>query len=146
MFMDSVSCGMLNGMGKQISILKHSLADSLGRILLIVMLVPRFGNNALLFIIILSNIFTCFLSTGDVHKMAKIHFSLSERILKHSLSAVVTWFVADSLIVKHLSGAVPGVIWGILILAIIYFSISFLLNSRWREDFDWIKDRMLFDT
>ncbi len=58
MLMDSISCGILNGLGEQASLLRYSLSDSALRLLLIWMLVPRLGMGALLGIIAVSNIFT----------------------------------------------------------------------------------------
>ncbi len=66
MFLDSLSCSVLNGMGKQFSLLCYSLADSLLRLVGISVFVSRFGMNALEGIVIFSNLFTCFLTVRKV--------------------------------------------------------------------------------
>ncbi len=76
MFMDSVSCGMLNGMGKQTSLLVFSLTDSALRLGLSYILIPRFGLNALFFIIIISNLYTAFNTTFTTIRSAKMHLGV----------------------------------------------------------------------
>ncbi len=62
MFLDSLSCSILNGMGKQFSMLCYSLSDSLLRLVGISVFVSRFGMNAMEGIVVFSNFFTCFLT------------------------------------------------------------------------------------
>ncbi len=66
MFLDSLSCSILNGMGKQVSLLCYSLLDSVLRLVEIFFIVSWFGMSAMIGIIFLSNIFTCFLTVKKV--------------------------------------------------------------------------------
>ncbi len=68
MFADSISFGILNGMGKQLKLLKYNILDSSLRLIIICFLVPKYGINALINMFILSNIFTCILSARQVAK------------------------------------------------------------------------------
>ncbi|MBQ2614935.1 MAG: oligosaccharide flippase family protein [Clostridia bacterium] len=81
MVLDTLSCAMLNGMGKQFFLLGYSVSDSLLRLAAIWLLVPRFGMTALVWVIAGSNLFTCALSIyqvkkncGDVALPRKIRF------------------------------------------------------------------------
>lgn len=66
MFMDSLSCAILNGLGSQFSMLCYSLSDSLIRLSGIYLFVPHFGMGAMLGIVMFSNIFTCTLTMRKV--------------------------------------------------------------------------------
>lgn len=66
MYLDSVATGMLKGLGEQVNSLLFAVADSVVRILLIWLLLPRYGLTGFLFVMVVSNLLTCFLSTGQV--------------------------------------------------------------------------------
>ena len=68
MFADSLSCAILNGLGKQFSMMAYSITDCALRLISIILFVPHFGINALIFIIVFSNIFTCLLTVAKVFK------------------------------------------------------------------------------
>lgn len=66
MFLDSLSCAVLNGLGKQVLLLGYNVCDSLLRLGAIFLLVPVYGMSALLWVIAFSNLFTCALTVGSV--------------------------------------------------------------------------------
>lgn len=63
MYLDSVATGMLKGINEQVHSLWYSVADSAVRIALIWLLLPRFGITGFLFVMVVSNLLTCLLST-----------------------------------------------------------------------------------
>ncbi len=63
MYLDSVATGMLKGIDEQVSSLWYSVADSAVRITLIWLLLPRSGISGFLFVMLVSNLLTCILST-----------------------------------------------------------------------------------
>lgn len=63
MYLDSIATGMLKGLGEQVSSLWHSVADSAVRISLIIWFLPRYGITGFLFVMVVSNLLTSFLST-----------------------------------------------------------------------------------
>ncbi len=71
MVTDSLSCAILNGLGKQLPLLVYSISDSMLRLGLIYLLVPRYGMSALYAVIALSNLFTCALSLHTVRRFCK---------------------------------------------------------------------------
>ena len=62
MYAESVADGLLKGLGQQISTLKVHVIDSAVRIVLILLLVPRFGIAGFLFVMIVSNLLSSFLN------------------------------------------------------------------------------------
>lgn len=66
MFMDSLSCSILNGLGKQLRLLLFSLLDFTLRLSVIYFAMPRYGTSAFAAMTAASNIFTCMLSLSGV--------------------------------------------------------------------------------
>ena len=63
MYMDSVASGMLKGLGEQVHALWYGVADSVVRIGLIIVLLPRWGITGFLFVMLMSNLLTACLNT-----------------------------------------------------------------------------------
>lgn len=61
-YLDSISDGILKGLDQQIFTFRNSIIDSVFRIVLIVLAVPKAGINGFLGIMYLSNVFTCSLN------------------------------------------------------------------------------------
>lgn len=71
MYMDSVCDGLLKGLDEQFSIFRNSMLDSLIRIALIIVVLPRFGFEGFIGIMYLSNAFTCSLNLLRLKKVSK---------------------------------------------------------------------------
>lgn len=70
MYLDSAASGMLKGLGQQVHSLGYAVADSVVRILLIWLLLPHYGLCGFLFVMLVSNILTAFLSTWRLLKVS----------------------------------------------------------------------------
>lgn len=69
MYLESVADGVLKGLNQQNRSLLYSVADSALRIALILLLVPKTGLGGFLFVMLLSNFFTCSL---NVHRLCTV--------------------------------------------------------------------------
>lgn len=69
MYLDSAASGMLKGLGQQVHSLGYAVADSAVRIVLIWLLLPRYGLCGFLFVMLVSNVLTAFLST---HRLLEV--------------------------------------------------------------------------
>lgn len=147
MFLDSVSCGILNGLGKQSALLRFSLSDSALRLFLIAFLVPRMGANALFIVIAISNLFTASLTLGTAVKSTKTPFELSGWLLRHILSAFATFITVNSLSVffSYSKNNISTII-AIAFAAATYILYSSCLCKTLRSDISWLAGRMFFNT
>ncbi len=144
-FMDSVSCGILNGMGRQRTMLIYSLSDSIGRLAVIYLLVPIFGMKGFLFIIILSNIFTSTLTSRKVCEITRVRFGWADRVLKHVFCAFLAGAIAFCLNLQNAKTA-EEIVFGVLISAGLYVFSEILISPAVRNDFSWLRNRMFFNT
>lgn len=70
MYLDSVCDGLLKGLDEQFSIFRNSMLDSLGRLALIFLLLPRFGMYGFVGIMYVSNFFTCMMNLLRLKKIS----------------------------------------------------------------------------
>ena len=82
MYLDSVVSGMLKGLGQQVHSLWYSVADSAVRIVLIWLLLPRFGLVGFLFVMLVSNLLTCLLSTGRLLTVSRTPFQWGRWVVR----------------------------------------------------------------
>lgn len=87
MYLDSMATGMLKGLGQQVHSLWYSVADSAVRIALIWWLLPLFGLAGFLFVMLVSNLLTCILSTGRLLEVSRARMRWSRWVLRPALAA-----------------------------------------------------------
>ncbi len=123
MYLDSVATGMLKGINEQVHSLWYSVADSVVRITLIWLLLPRFGITGFLFVMLISNLLTCILST--------------HRLLVKSGTAMrwMQWMLCPTLIAVIVGGGWSALTqtlslpngWATLLAGIAFITVAYLL-------------------
>ncbi len=146
MFLDSVSCGILNGMGRQTALLVYSLSDSVLRLLLIYLLIPRMGIRALFFVIIISNIFTVYHTFGAVIRSARMKFGLSVWMLRHFFTAAACVVTLQSFytFVSHGETVLQTLV-AMAFTVCVYILYSSCLYKTLRQDMGWFMGRMFLN-
>ncbi len=123
MYLDSVATGMLKGINEQVHSLWYSVVDSVVRITLIWVLLPSFGIVGFLFVMLVSNLLTCILSTHRLLVKSGTKMQWMRWMMCPSLIAVITgggW----SAITQSLS--LPNN-WSTLLAGIAFISVAYLL-------------------
>ncbi|MGE4485995.1 MAG: polysaccharide biosynthesis C-terminal domain-containing protein [Oscillospiraceae bacterium] len=72
MYMDTVTDGMLRGLGQHMYSMKYNIIDALISAALVFVLVPRFAVAGYIFVLYFSEIFNFFLSIHRLHKVSPI--------------------------------------------------------------------------
>ncbi len=147
MFSDSVSCGILNGLGRQSALLVYSLSDSVLRLVLIYLIVPYMGIRALFFIIIISNIFTAYHTFSAVMRSAEMKFNLSAWMLSHFFTAAACLITLQSFYTFFAIGtSVYAVLTAMVFTVSVYILYSSCLYKTMRQDIVWFMGRMFLNT
>ena len=94
MYLESVVAGMLNGLDKQRSVFVYNVADSVLRIALIFIAVPRFGMAGFIGVTVISNIFTSLLCLIKLLRVAKVRFDLLDWVVRPLICALAAVTVA----------------------------------------------------
>ncbi len=131
MYAESIVDGILKGLNQQVSSLKYSIADSAIRIVLIVFVVPRWGMNGFLAIMVISNVLTSFLNTHRLLKVTGVKLQWGRWIVRPLFGAgaavVLTQAVTHLPLFLGVSGIVLTIS-GILCLCGIYCILLSLLG------------------
>ena len=89
MYLESVADGILKGLNQQTRSLLYSVADSGLRIALILLLVPKTGMGGFLFVMLLSNFFTCSLNVRRLCVVSDARIRWGKSVLTPALCAAV---------------------------------------------------------
>ncbi len=88
MYLDSISDGILKGLDRQVFAFKGALIDSLSRIVLIYIFVPRYSITAFIYIMYISNLLTFSLNVGKLLSVTGIKPRFFRIILLPILCAI----------------------------------------------------------
>lgn len=98
MYLDSVSDGLLKGLDEQIVTFRNSIFDSLGRLILILLILPFTELPGFIFIMYLSNIYTCFANLYRLVKVSKAKIKPFKWIMLPVFLASMLSFFAQSIL------------------------------------------------
>ncbi len=98
MYLDSVCDGILKGLDQQAFTFRNSVADSAIRIVLVWLLLPRFGIYGFIGIMYFSNLLTCTLNVGRLIKCADVQLDFIKTLLLPLLGALVISQGANALL------------------------------------------------
>lgn len=125
MYMDSVCDGLLKGLDEQFSIFRNSMLDSIIRIALIVVVLPRFGFEGFIAIMYLSNAFTSILNLFRLKKVSKAQINWFKWFFFPAVTALLLGTVF-SLVLDPLNlSAIPYTVIFSLSTALFYIIIVF---------------------
>ena len=82
MYMDTIADGLLKGLDRQGKALRNNTVDSVLRILLIVVTVPRFGMGGFLGVMVVSNVLVCGLNMGTLLNACRLRLPWWEWVLR----------------------------------------------------------------
>lgn len=143
MLADSISCGILNGLGMQSYLLLYNIADSILRLCMIFLLIPMFGLRALPFMIAFGNIFACFLSFRRVIKSVNTGSEPVLCFVRPAISAFLTVFT-----VRGIFGTVfrissfSALVFGTFFTAAVYIAVGAVLGAVSPSDVLWLIKRV----
>lgn len=136
MYLENVVEGLLRGLDQQVSSLGYSLVDSVLRIVLILILVPRQGIQGFLYVMILSNILTSLLNLHRLLKVTGLRLQWGKWILRPVLamatSGLSVWFLQQHL--WNSLSPLSSLLVGIPLAALGYGFLLLLLGCVTRED------------
>ena len=131
MYAESIVDGILKGLNQQVSSLKYSIADSAIRIVLIVFVVPRWGMDGFLCIMVISNVLTSFLNTHRLLSVTGVRPQWSRWLLRPVLGAGAAVVLAQTVTRLPFFWGANGIVLtisGILCLCGIYCVLLSLLG------------------
>ena len=95
MYIDLIADGVLKGLDEQNFLFKINIIDSLVRLILVFLLVPKFGMMGFLGVMLFSNLFTSILAVIKILFTTKVFWDYKKYFLKPLISAGLAAFIAD---------------------------------------------------
>lgn len=111
MYLESIVDGMLTALDQQMSVMKYNMIDAVGRLFLVMLLLPRMGMNGFLLTMYISNLFTSLMCIIRLLHVTGIQIPLWEWLGKPILSAAIGGFTVQYLSKAYLAaGTSPAVL------------------------------------
>lgn len=141
MYLDSITDGMLRGLGQQMYSMRYNIMDSFITVVLVYTLLPKFAVMGYVFIIYFTELFNFSLSIHRLSVITTIRFSPA-CILKSILSAIGS--VNLSVLLLRYAGLPLApqtivLVIHIVLSAVIYFTLLLILGCLEQRDFAWLK-------
>ena len=134
MYLDSVCDGILKGLDQQLFTFRTATLDSLLRIGLILVLLPKWGIWGFIIVMYISNFLTCALNVKRLLKCSNTHIPFCRIFIIPLLSALTVTLVADSFLgaLTHL----PDLVYIILMCVISLLAYTTVLFATKTVDTD----------
>jgi len=141
MFLDSITDGMLKGLGQQVYSMGVNIADSLLSVILVYLLLPIFAIRGFIFMVFFTECFNFLFSLRRVTQIAQIRLRLAD-ILKPVLSALASTQAA--LFVLRMLGlplqaTALSLIAHFVLAGGLYGMLLFSLGAVTRQDLRWAR-------
>ncbi len=120
MYLDSISDGILKGLDQQLFTFRTAIGDSLIRIILILVLLPKAGLWGFILIMYFSNFLTCFLNVSRLIKVSKAKLGFIYGIFCPVCLSLITTLIAN-----YFLGLIPNL--NNLVYIILFCGISGVL-------------------
>ncbi len=132
MYIESIVDGILKGLGQQVSSLRYNIIDSCIRIGLIVLLLPFFGINGFLLVMIISNMLTSVLNIARMIKVTGIKLNWGRILIKPCIGIVLSCLLGvmtSNLIKSGIStSAILTLIIGTAVVSAGYFAFLYVFR------------------
>jgi len=128
MYLESIVDGMLTALDQQMSVMKYNMIDAVGRLFLVMLLLPRLGMNGFLLTMYASNLFTSIMCITRLLRVTGIQIPLWEWLGKPVLSAAIGGFTVQYLVKAYFPSGISqalllvaecalcGIIYGVCLL------------------------------
>lgn len=105
MYLESMVDGILKGLGEQLSSFRYAVVDSVVRIVLIWLLVPRLGMKGFLFVMLVSNLLTSLLNLQRLLRVTGLRIHWMRWVVKPVISFVCARTACRFLLMPLAEGA-----------------------------------------
>ncbi|MBQ6539740.1 MAG: polysaccharide biosynthesis C-terminal domain-containing protein, partial [Oscillospiraceae bacterium] len=128
MYMDSVTDGMLRGLGEHLYAMKVNIADAVLSLAFVVLLLPEYAVNGYIFILYFSELFNLFLSIKRLRRVSLFQVSLSS-IVRPVIAALIS-VTLTRIIVPPSDETVFNLILHIVLILTSYSFVMLLIPKR----------------
>lgn len=140
MYMDTMVDSMLKGLGEQVSSMRYNIIDAMVCVVLVIVLLPRYGAKGYVMVIVVSELLNFALSAGRLIRVTRFHVNLLQFVIKPVFS-IGAAAVLSGLVVEYSSAMGSGIANAVLLICVSlagYLMFLLLTGSLTREDVQWV--------
>lgn len=139
MYLDTVVDGMLKGLGEQIASMRYNIIDSAVSVVLVLILLPKFGIAGYVFCVFFTEILNAALSLGRLIKVTGFKFKVMEFAALPTMCAVGAAALSN-IAVRIIPLSLPvSLALGVAVTLLSYFLLSTLTGAISKEERRWLK-------
>ena len=142
MYIDTATDAMMKGLGEQVFSMNINIIDALISVVLVWVLIPRYGITGYLITIYFSEIFNTVLSIHHLLSISQTPVRLFKWVYK-PLICIVGATCLTRILLQLTALALPSLVWSILLhcvtVLVIYVGLLLLTGSVDKEDVAWFK-------
>ena len=135
MYLDTTVDNMLKGLGEHLYTMAINITDTLCSLIMVWILIPKMGIYGYITLIIVSEIFN---SGASIYKLVKVS-GMKFKIIKWFALPVISVVAATTFAGWICSALKIPSLFAIVISALIYFILLYLLGAVNKEEWNWIK-------
>ena len=142
MYLDTATDAMMKGLGEQLHSMKINIADAAISLLLVLLLVPRFGIFGYIITIYISELFNTVCSITHLLMISKTPVRLCKWVYKPLFCIVLSTVAVRFLLEQctwHPQSAALSIILHILAVILLYILLLRLTRAVEKEDVAWVK-------
>ena len=142
MYLDTATDAMMKGLGEQLHSMKINIADAAISLLLVLLLVPRFGIFGYIITIYISELFNTVCSITHLLMISKTPVRLCKWVYKPLFCIVLSTVAVRFLLEQctwHPQSAALSIILHILAVILLYVLLLRLTRAVEKEDVAWVK-------
>ena len=129
MYLDLIADGILKGLDEQKFLFKSNVTDSFVRIILVFVLVPRFGMTGFLGVMLFSNLFTSILSVIKIFKTTKTTRNFKKYFFKPLFAVAIAAFISDKICFSVKDIHILYIVLVVISTSILYFVFMVLFGA-----------------
>lgn len=136
MYLDSISDGILKGLDQQVFSFRTSISDSVSRIILILIMLPKMGLNGFILIMYFSNLLTCLLNVSRLVKVSKAALSFKNEIFIPLCLALTITLLTDTLLFSlKKTSILIYIVFFCIFSSVLYLIMLFFFKILKKDDF-----------
>jgi len=140
MYIDTATDAVMKGLGEQVFSMKINIADALISVILVWILVPRFGIGGYLFTIYFSELFNTVLSISHLLSISKPRLRVGKWVIKPLIAIVGATTLTQILLLKtnwNFEKSALSIFLHVFSVLVVYLLFLLLLGDIDREDMEW---------
>ena len=144
MCIETVVVSILQGMGEQTHSAVYSVSDCFLRVLMVWLLIPRWGVWGFVWMVVASNLFTSLLNLARLIQITRISLRVNDWIFKPvlaSMAASQTWKAICNYSILRAMPMWQSLALGFLVIGVVYGLVLISVGSITRKDIVWIVRR-----